>query len=119
MKKIFLFFLVVFSFQIFCEGKYTEAAKEATQLTNEELKDKTQKLFEGIDLETIVIQSAKKTNKRLKVDVYLQELNLLREEMIINNLFQRFEILYVENKITYDEKIDLENNLIEIIKTTN
>ena len=65
MKKIFLFFLVVFSFQIYCEGKYTEAAKKATELTHEQLKDRekellsipedilvVQKLFEG-DIEKI------------------------------------------------------------------
>lgn len=119
MKKIFLLFLLIISFQIFPEGKYTETAKKATELTNEELKYKTSKLFEGIDIKKILEESANKTDKALGVDKYKEDMDKLLREIKINNLYQNFEILYIENKISYDEKIFLQNSLRELEKIKN
>lgn len=116
MKRLFLFFIILFSFQIFSEGKYTEAAKKATEITNEELKDRTEavlycskkpSLFDGIDVDKILKESVERVNRKLGVDVYLNGMNILRQEM-------RFENLYFEGKISYDEKIDLERGLRDL-----
>ena len=116
MKKIIFLFLLIMSFQIFSEGKYTEAAKKATEITNEELKDRTeavlycskkQSLFDGIDVDKILKESVERVNRKLGVDIYLNEMNTLRQEM-------KFENLYFEGKISYDEKIDLERGLRDL-----
>lgn len=90
MKKLFFIFLLSISFQIFPEGKYKEAAKLATEQTNEELKDRTKevlnlgnqtKLFDGIDIDKILKDAVEKANRELKIDKYIEEMNKLIEEL--------------------------------------
>ena len=104
MKKIIFLFLLIMSFQIYPEGKYSEAAKKATELTkvkpqetqvenvnidigtSEKVK-KTSSLFEGVDLDKIARESALKANERFKEEEqkFFKELKAETEKLKVSD----------------------------------
>ena len=95
MKKIIFLFLLIMSFQIYPEGKYSEAAKKkATELTKAKLQEtqaekvkKTGSLFEGVDLDKIARESALKANERFKEEEqkFFKELEAETEKLKVSD----------------------------------
>ena len=94
MKKIIFLFLLIMSFQIFSEGKYSEAAKKATELTKVKLQEtqvekvkKTGSLFEGVDLDKIARESALRANEHFKEEEqkFFKELEAETEKLKVSD----------------------------------
>ena len=94
MKKIIFLFLLIMSFQIYPEGKYSEAAKKAPELTKAKIQEtqaekvkKTGSLFEGVDLDKIARESALRANEHFKEEEqkFFKELEAETEKLKVSD----------------------------------